>query len=99
MLNLDLEKIEPKGRINDRDLALVFFQQWRAFVTTGRAKYLRILLEYPTDPHDPLSTNLTGIGLHHSTNLDELQDSLYLEETIMAIIPSFLTDLTVSLHA
>ena len=85
MLNLDLKKIEPKGRIKDRDSALLFFQQWRAYVTAGGTKSLRLLLENPTNPQDPLSTNLAGLGLHLSADPDKLQDSIYLEETIMAI--------------
>ena len=79
MLNLDLKKIEPKGRIKDRDSALLFFQQWRAYTTAGGTKSLRLLLENPTNPQDPLSTNLAGLGLHLSADPDKLQGSIYLE--------------------
>ena len=53
------------------------------------------MLENPTNPQDPLSTNLAGLGLHLSTDPDKLQDSIYLEESIMAIFPPSPTDLTV----
>jgi hypothetical protein len=87
MLNRDLKKIEPKGRINNRDSALLCFQQWRAYVTAGGTKPLRLLLENPTNPQDPLTTNLAGLGLHLSADSDKLQDSIYLEETIITIFP------------
>ena len=45
MINLDLKKLEPNGRIQDRDSALLFFRQWRVYVNAGGTKSLRLLLE------------------------------------------------------
>ena len=50
MINLDLKKLKPNERIQDRDSALLFFRQWRVYVNAGGTKSLRLLLEKPTDP-------------------------------------------------
>ena len=57
MLNFDLKKFDPKGRIKDRDSALLFYQQWGNQICSAFVKN-------PTDPQDPLSNNLAGLGLH-----------------------------------
>ena len=95
MINLDLKKLEPNGRIQDRDSALLFFRQWRVYVNAGGTKSLRLLLEKPTDPTDPSSTNIAGLGLYLFADPDKLQSSLYLEEFIMAFFSPSPTDLTV----